>query len=447
MNKVKIIHILPHFPNPVVLNYNKPESYFLTREQGKYRLLNYQPFWVGFFALDHHAIAAKDLLNLTDEFEIECWRPYGLGLKEPHEEIVNRIKHRIFPAYKFTIPQIGSLTWSNELFNALVEEICNNKVIVNLSVGHAWFNIKMMLKLKKYKSRFGLVAIQRSGGFRHLSYKNLETWKKIFKWYYYLESIIDAYSLQFCDIYYIGAKPEAEYVAKIKKKIPGKFFMEGINFEKYKVLNQYEKHILRKELNLPVDKKLLIAYGNWLSTDYGYQHLLEVFREIKKTPDGIDLELVMIGGYKSQDLYEVGISSGAIMIERVNKSDFIRYIEAADLFGQPMLSWDVMFGGVGTAMIEGWACGLPAISDHIMHYPGNETESKKMGKRFSSKKELYDAIIYIKNNLHKYKDCRELAKKYYDINNTRMVLLSKYRELAMKYFGVDTSIQNTKSTV
>lgn len=443
--KVKIIHILPHVPNLVHVNYKDPKQYFLSPEFGTYHLIDYPPHWVGFFALDHHVFAARDLLQITNEFEVECWRPYGFGLKEPHEELVNGIKHRVFPAYKINIPKFGHLTWSKELFKALIDEINQNNIILNISVGHAWFNIKLMIKLRKYKNKFGLVAIHRSGGFRKFSFKQLDWWKKLFKFYYLIESAIDEYSLKFADIYFVGAKPEVEYLNRPDSKVRAKFFMEGIDFNNYRVLSKEEKIKLRKTLGLPENKKLLIAYGNWKSNDYAYQHLLEVFREIKQTKEGEDLELVMIGGYKSEDLYEEGVKSGAIMIERVSKSVFIKYLEASDFFTQALFSWGaVQFGGFGTAMIEALACGLPVISGNIIHFPGTEDELNQIGLNMRTKKELKNNIIYLKNNLEKYNNCRVIAQKYYDINNTRLILLNKYRELAKKYFNIETWKFNTK---
>jgi hypothetical protein len=41
----------------------------------------------------------------------------------------------------------------------------------------------------------------------------------------------------------------------------------------------------------------------------------------------------------------------------------------------------------------------------------------------------------MKNNIDKYKNCRELSRKYFDINNTRRVLAAKYKELLSKYYA------------
>ena len=48
--------------------------------------------------------------------------------------------------------------------------------------------------------------------------------------------------------------------------------------------------------------------------------------------------------------------------------------------------------------------------------------------------DLVDNILYVKNNIDKFNNCRLLARKYFDINDTRKVLSEKYDELRAKYF-------------
>lgn len=426
--------MLSHIPPVTHIEKIDPIKFFKNDSYGRFHKLDYPPYWVGFF-IDHNVFAANDLKKITNEFEVECWRPYGYGLKEPHEETINGIKHRVFPAKKVDIPRFGSITWSHILNKALLSEIKNGKVILNIGVGHAWFHILLMLRFIPYMKRFGLVALHRSGGFRAMDYYRLKLWKKLFKFYYLIESRIDVLSLKFCDHYFVGSVVEIEYINKNKFNIPASFFMEGIDFKKYQQLTQGKKKELRKKLKLPTDKKLLIAYGNWRSNDYGYQHLLEIFRDIKRTTDGFDLELIMIGGNKNEDLYQAGIESGAIMIEKVEKNVFINYLEASDFFAQACFSWGFIHnGGFGTAMIEALACGLPVISGNIIHFPGTAEERSEIGLDMPDKNTLKKNIIFMKNNLDKYQNCRELAKKYYNIEETRMILVNKYRELALKYY-------------
>ena len=420
-----------------MLNYKKPEDYFIKPELGDFQYLDYPPYWVGFFSQDHHAFAAKDLLSITDEFDVECWRPYGYGLQDPHEAFVKGIKHRVFPSVTRAYPQFGHITWSESLYKALINEIENNYLIINISVGHAWFHIKLMIKLKKYKNRFGLVALHRSGGFRRFSFYQLALWKKAFKWYYLIESHIDLKSLRNSDHYFVGAIPETRYLKDFHPEISSSFLMEGIDFNRYPQLTKAEKKIFREKLGLPTEKNLFIVYGNWISTDYNYGPLIQIYKELLETHEAPGLQMIMIGGFKSQDLYQEAIASGIIMIERCPKELFIQYIAACDFFGQPNFDYGfINYGGFGTAMIEALACGLPVISNNIMHFPGTDEEIKQIGLGMKTPSDLKDALINMNLHYSIYTSTRILALKYYDLNRTRNILVEKYRELSKKYFDI-----------
>lgn len=433
--KTKVIHLLSSLPYSKHLEYEDPKDYFKNPEYGDFERLNDYPYWVGYF-VDHHVLAAKDITNFTSEFDIECWRPYGNKLKKPYQKMVNDIKHRVFPAKRLNIPQVKEFIWSKSLYKALLKEIKENNIILEISVGHAWFHIWLMLKLAKYKKKFAMIALHRSSGFRHLSYKKLKSWKKLFKWYYLIEGYLDIKSLKKCDHYFIGAFPERDYLNNNYPEISSSFYMTGIDFSQYKVFSKNEKKQLRIELGLPIDKTILIAQGNWRSDGYGYQKLINVFKQIKKMPQGNDLELILIGGNKSEDLYNEGIKAGAIMVESVPKGTFIKYMQASDIFTKALFTDSVIeYGGFGTSSIEALACGLPIITNNIIHFPGSLEERNQIGLDMPNSRKLLENIFYIKNNLHEFNACREIAENYYDLNYTLPVVINKYRELAKKYYG------------
>jgi glycosyltransferase involved in cell wall biosynthesis len=435
MKKIKIIYILTHLPHPVVLNYKNPLDYFQSTSKGDFYQIDSPPYWVGFFSEDHHALAAQELLSFTDEFEIECWRPYGYGIKQDYKKTVNGIVHRVFPGGTFAIPKIGSFTWSFSLYRALAEEIQANNVLLNVGVGHNWFAIILFLKLHKYKSQFGLIATHLSGGFKKFSYYELDWWKRLFKWCYLIEHYLDVNSLKKCDHYYSGSLVEAKYLHAHHPEVSASFFMAGIDFSKFKVSSKPEKIKLREELGLPIDKNILIAQGNWRSADYGYQHLLECYKKAKQSGRADNLQLVMTGGYKAEDLYEAGLEANAIMVERCSNSRFYKYLAAADFFTQASFEYGfINFAGFGFAMIEALACGLPVISNNIIHYPGTDEERNGIGVEMPTKEKLIEALIYMNSNYQNYASCRELAKKYFDIEKTKLELVNKYRELSAKYF-------------
>lgn len=433
--KVKIIYILCHPPQPIIYKYKNPEDYFSNMGKGSYTKLDKFPYWVGFFSNDHHAVAAHKLNQLTDEFDIECWRIYGNTINQIYLKYIEGITHKVFPSYSVNIPQVGRGNFSPALLNYLIDYLKKNKVILNVSVGHAWFHIWLFFKLKKYKPQLPIVAVHLSGGFKIFNYYRLSTIKKIFKFYYLIEHKIDKKSLSLIDHYYIGSKIEADYL-KDCKQINSSFYTGGVDFDYFKP--SLDKLSIRHELGLPIDKKIMIVTGNFRSSDYGYHHLIECYKQIKTQHN--DLQLIMVGGYKNEDLYDLGQQAGILMIERVKKETLLKFYQASDFYGQPAFGYGfINYGGFGFAMMEALACGLPIISQNIIHFPGTLEERNKIGFDMPTKEALIKNIIYLKDNFKKFTECRTIAQKYFDIKMTQNIYLNKYRELALKYFGIDTT--------
>lgn len=435
--KVKIIHILPRFPHPLIKSISNPLTYFDTEEKRKqYIDISEPPYWVGFFEDDHHVNAAKHILDLTDEFAVECWRPYGNGVDKIYEKEVGEIKHKVFPGFKITIPHIGTLTWSRSMVKEIKREIEKNNVILNVSVGHVWSHIFLFFALAPLKKKIPIVAKHRSSGFKRFIFKQLKPWKRFFKWYYFLFDKIELKSLKYVDYYFTHSLLELSYLRNQINFDRALFHRAGIDFSKVKPATTEEKIALRKKLNLPQDKKILIAQGNFNSRTYGYQNLIHCFKDIKNTSEGDDLALVIIGGYKHEDLYEVGVKAGAIMVERVPNDVFYEYLRASDFFSKAFFSETIIkFGGIGTSTIEALAMGLPVITNNLIHFQGSLDERKQLGLLMETDEALTKSIIQMKNNLHLYNNCRQIAQKYYNLKNSNQILLEKYRELSKQYFG------------
>lgn len=437
MPKVKVIHILPRLPHPVIKNLKTPEEYFTNiGNSEEFIKINEKPYWIGFFDGDHHVTAAKHLLQLTDKFDVECWRPYGNGIKKNYEKEVYGVKHKVFPAQKITIPHIGSLTWSNSMYRELLKEINENHLIINVSVGHVWSHILLFILLSKVKEKCIIVAKHRSGQFKKFSFNRLTHWKRLLKFYYLIEHHIELISLRKIDLYLTHSMIELNYLSSILGKDKVKYHRAGVDFEKLKPANASEKTQLRKLLNLPENKKILLAQGNFNSADYGYDILIDCYKKIKISGQNNDLLLVIIGGYKEEDLFNIGVKSGIIMVERVDQMTFYNYLKSCDFFTKAFFNETIIkFGGIGTSTIEALAFNIPVITNNLIHFPGLESELKEVGLFMRTPEELIENIVYMKDNLNKYSNCRKIAKEYYDLKLSNKVILDEYIRLSNYYYS------------
>ncbi len=429
MKKRKIIHLLSVEPPDHFFNY-EPEYFNSNFSSIEYTNIGDYPHWVGFFRADHHAVAAKELIKIHPEYDVECWRPYGNKITKVYKKSVDGIIHKVFPSRILHIPQIGHFTWSPEVLKELEKESAENEILLNISVGHLWFHMWLLFKLKK--RNFPILCVHRSGGFKKFYYQRLSLLKKLIKPYYLLENIVEVSSIKNADFYYSGSMVEKEYMKNELNLNNVDFFMDGCDFEYFKPGG--DKMLLREKLGLPKDKTILMAIGNFRSSDYGYDKLAECYKKVKELDSSI--QLVMIGGYKSEDVYQIGLDAGCIMVERVSKDVLLDYYRASDFFTQALFNPLVIEnGGFGSAMIEALACGLPVISNNIIHYPGSTEERAGIGMDMQTERDLVKNIISMKNNLESYKNCRLLAQKYFDIVNTRNVLANMYKELLKKYYA------------
>jgi glycosyltransferase involved in cell wall biosynthesis len=168
-------------------------------------------------------------------------------------------------------------------------------------------------------------------------------------------------------------------------------------------------------------------------TPGGVDLLLRVYKKIKETRN--DIELLLVGGYSYNECYNEAKNAGAYLVERIPEESLLDYYRAADVYALPIKEYLFRnFGGIGTATIQALACGLPVVSYNILNVPGSDDEIEKIGKIFDTDLELYNNILYILDNEGLYKDCREVAKKYYEKNTVIDSLLLKYKEIINQYY-------------
>lgn len=145
---------------------------------------------------------------------------------------------------------------------------------------------------------------------------------------------------------------EKDQTSILRRNIKNRFILgipsEKINFQQLTII---EKNNLRKKLNLPLDKKIIVtAGGENKYAKIGKEHLLPIIHKIlnKKTI------LIVIGIEKNSQIWT---RKNIFPMGVIDFSEgFLDYLKIADLY----LDSYPMSGG--TALIDAINCGVPALS-------------------------------------------------------------------------------------
>jgi glycosyltransferase involved in cell wall biosynthesis len=427
IKELKIIHILHHRPNPIHLEIKNPEDYNKYYGHMEYITLNNSPYWVGFFRGDHHHISAFQTLKRTKKYKIECWRPYGDIIDRIYSKEVDGIVHKVFPSKMLIIKHVGRWFWSHDILNELKKEIKKNRILVHLHDGHSTLFTWLVLKLKK--ENIPIIYQHRSQSFSIFRYKNLP-WSRKFRIIHLFNYFRELKAMKYISHYFSGSLVE-EYFLKEKIGLENvSFLMDGEDFCFYK---PEEKKGIKKKFGLPVEKKIILYVGRYYRVKR-VDLLIKVFKRLIAKNDQI--ALLLVGGYEEDEFFQLGKDDGAIMVKRVQKERLKLYYQAADIY--VMLITDdklIKFAGFGSAPIQALASGLPLLSNNIIHFPGTRKERDKIGMTIETEEILEKNIEYMLSNPDRFKDCRRIAKKYFDINVTNKILRDKYDELFQKYYG------------
>lgn len=415
--KPKIIHTLSIRPHAAAFRYRNPEDYIKNHGRAEFEKIDKPPYWVGFFEDFNHKTAIETLKR-TDKYQIECWRPYGSVIDRPYEKDFDGICHRVFPSRAVRIPRVGFWHRSRAMLEAMKDEVRKNrKLIIHIHDGHDASATWLLLNLKP--SNVPVLYQHRGYWFAGFDYRyrrknpvSLLVHKQQVKMFGYISH------------YFSGSYYEYEYIRDVIGFKNSSYYMDGIDFDYFK---PEDKKSVRKSLGLDPSKKYIVYVGRFNKLN-GVDKLVRVFKKIKESKP--DTELLLVGGYRDNECYNESIEAGATVVERVPQAKLKDYYNASDVYVMaiPFLL-NRLFDGIGTATLQALACGVPVLTYNILHFPGTEQEKKKIGMSFDTEEDLHNNLVYMLDHPSEFKECRELARKYYDENHTMQVLLDKYEEL------------------
>lgn len=367
---------------------------------------------------------ARKTLEYTDKYDLEIWKAYDPKDYGDHGATIRErdgITFRLFPAKKY-----GPKYISFPLLKELVQRIkSGEQILIHLQGLH---KIMAYLITRQCKN-IPLVAQQRGPN-------SFPMWQFKFRKNpgYLLSSLINNFTIQNFDFVFACSIGETNY---IKKKLGADrvLHQKGGGFE----FDQYiprPKEDVRKELGLPLDKKIMIHVGRFTKLK-GIDIIIDVYKKLQKK---YDLELLFIGGNESQPLYKDVAASGAIVKGYIPRGEVIKYINASDVYLMPSFDEEfIPFGGIGTAPLEALAMNVPVVSPLMVNFMGTKEELSRIAKVPSSQEDLVSDTEEILNNPVHYSNTRDIVMNYYQWENIISNTLKVYNRLLQKYYGGKTN--------
>jgi len=193
----------------------------------------------------------------------------------------------------------------------------------------------------------------------------------------------------------------------------------AIDIEKY-LFNQSKRNEMRKTLN--IEDKFVVGHVGSFTYPKNHKFLIEVFNEIQKQNRATILLLIGDGELRSQiekQISDLGLEDKVILTGTV--SNVNEYLQAMDVFVFPSI-----FEGLGIAVIEAQAAGLPCVvADTIPEeaYLTDLIESIPL----TAKEDLWtEQILKYNDGYERRNTYEEVKSKGYDIYETNQWLEEFY---------------------
>ena len=422
--KSKIIHILPHSPPAAAYEAgpNDPPPTEAHPEDEKYSIkINKKPYWITFYTTDFHVKFANEMLKLTNEYEIECWRTYQ-NSPQIYSKKINGITHKLFPTQKRKFPYLNIGEKYPLLINQLNKEIRKGNVIIHLHGLHSPNLIPILLWCKL--NYCPIVATQR-GGAPPILFLKKRPWVLI-------RAIIERITFSKIDLFLVQSIVDYNYLTKKYGSNNVIHYQDGLDFSLIKPIKKKEA---RKRLGISQEIIILLYCGHF-SDNKPIKTLLLANKELEAR-NVKDIQFVFVGGYKDHPLYNKVMKSKNIAYPRLPIENLKLFYSAADIHVYPTMDWGFRnFSSISNANIESLACNTPIFTSQLIHFLGSESEKKEVGidsGLVTDIKHMIDNLLLMIDNLHNYKNCRTIVKKYYDRHQNSKLILNEYCKLKIKY--------------
>lgn len=356
---------------------------------------------------------ARKTVKHINKYEIECWRPEP-DIKEVIARKIDGVMFKVFPC--FYLKHIGAISFP--MLKALKKETRDNEILLHTRLLHSAFGC---LILGLYRDT-PIVASQ------HGAIPLLFMYKKKKNPLLLLGHFIEKNILNNVDFFFPRSEGEMEYLTKtLSREI--QFATDiGVDFDTIKPI---DKSVARRELCIPMNEKVIVFTGTYTKLK-GADVALKAFTELKKK---YDVELIMMGGSSNDPFFEVAKKSGAQVLGFLDRDkELSLYYSAADVYLLPVFDEGLSrFGGIGVALIESLACGTPVVNTYFKYaFPDEEWE--KLGIIPKNEDDVIKCVSDIFDDPSPYKNCREVARKYFDWGVISKNTIKVYDRLFREYY-------------
>jgi len=232
----------------------------------------------------------------------------------------------------------------------------------------------------------------------------------------------------------VAGQVEAERLGYKSKKDIG-VIPTCVDFSAFPPYNEAVRQEVRKELDIPLDAKVLLYSGS-LGGNYGTDILMEIFREmLVLEPTAMLLVLSRTDrSVLDAELAQFNIPLGQVRLASANYNGVYRYLMAGDvgtIVYKPTYS---VIGRSPTKLGEYWACGLPAVAlsgvgdlDYLMaQYPeGGALIPQANAAGYQS------ALKTLLAKTPNHELLRDYARDYYDLEQG----VAKYKHIYDSLIG------------
>jgi len=220
--------------------------------------------------------------------------------------------------------------------------------------------------------------------------------------------------------FFVLNKLEKEYLEDLGVNAAVRLRTMGVDFEKMTPASPEEKMNLRKRLGLREDSIVLTSYVGLFRDAFPQMkgaHDITRIQQKLRTVFGGKIQIVVTGVCK-----RVAVdwnTKGILAYEFLSHGAFLDIVRSSDVYFLPATS-SYYFGGLGVAIMEALAAGVPVVSPTLTHLPSSD-DAKYTGVKTPWVDNRKDLDVFVQNvifaieNLQQFKPdlIREIASRYY----------------------------------